>query len=247
MPRGTMKIGEVARIARVTPRTLRHYDAIGLLSPSGRSNGDYRLYSPTDLARLHQIRLYGALGMPLDAIKSILDREDFDARAALREHRERLALQIEHTTTQIATLDRLLAGDADLPPEELFAGFEAEAWMREAEHRWGDTPAWETAQRRTSEYGDREFRAIRQEHDALLEDYRRALNDGTDPASPTATALAERYRIHIDRWYYPLSKAAHAALSELYTADERFKATYERIAPGLARFVARSIVANANR
>jgi MerR family transcriptional regulator, thiopeptide resistance regulator len=50
-----LAIGALAKRAGLTVRTLHHYDAIGLLSPSGRSGGGYRLYAKADVMRLHQI------------------------------------------------------------------------------------------------------------------------------------------------------------------------------------------------
>ena len=66
-------VGEVAALARVTVRTLHHYDRIGLLVPSGRSEQGYRLYAYADLERLRQIRLLRELRFSLDAIGQMLD------------------------------------------------------------------------------------------------------------------------------------------------------------------------------
>ncbi len=71
-------VGQVAKLAGVTVRTLHHYDEIGLLTPSGRSGSGYRRYSEADLERLQLIRYYRELGFPLDEIAVILD----DRRAA---------------------------------------------------------------------------------------------------------------------------------------------------------------------
>jgi DNA-binding transcriptional MerR regulator len=65
-------IGEVAELGKVTTRLLRHYDEIGLLIPSGRSEAGYRLYSRADLERLQLILFYRALEFPLDAIRRLL-------------------------------------------------------------------------------------------------------------------------------------------------------------------------------
>jgi DNA-binding transcriptional MerR regulator len=54
-------VGEVARLARISVRTLHHYDGIGLLTPSARSAGGYRLYSETDLDRLRRVLFYREL------------------------------------------------------------------------------------------------------------------------------------------------------------------------------------------
>ena len=65
-------IGEVARLAHVSVRTLHHYDGIGLLTPSARSAAGYRLYSAEDLRSLQQILFYRELGFALDEIADIL-------------------------------------------------------------------------------------------------------------------------------------------------------------------------------
>ena len=67
-----LTIGEAARIAGVTVRTLHHYDDIGLLVPSERSAAGYRLYAAGDLERLQQILLYRELDLPLEAIRRLL-------------------------------------------------------------------------------------------------------------------------------------------------------------------------------
>ncbi|MEU4651709.1 MerR family transcriptional regulator [Nocardia fluminea] len=69
-------VAEIARMSGVTPRTLRYYDEIGLLSPAGiRSNG-YRVYEQEQLLRLQQILVLPELDMPLDDIAAILRRAD---------------------------------------------------------------------------------------------------------------------------------------------------------------------------
>ena len=61
-----LRIGDVARRTGLTHRTLRHYDELGLLVPSGRSGSDYRLYSGADLERLLAIQHLKSLGMGLE-------------------------------------------------------------------------------------------------------------------------------------------------------------------------------------
>ncbi|MFI7495581.1 MerR family transcriptional regulator [Kocuria sp. M4R2S49] len=67
-----MKIGEVADHARVSLRTLRHYDTIGLLPPSGRSDGGFRLYTETDYQRLETIRGMTALDWSLEQVTEVM-------------------------------------------------------------------------------------------------------------------------------------------------------------------------------
>lgn len=94
-----MLIGEVAARSGISARMLRHYDRIGLLSPSERTTGGYRDYSEADLRRLFHIENLRSLGLPLADIPAAL--ED-DTRAAtetidrmLRRTRERIAVLTE--------------------------------------------------------------------------------------------------------------------------------------------------------
>lgn len=77
----TMQIGELAERTGLSLRTIRHYDEIGLLVPSGRSDGGYRLYTEEDLDRLLLIRRMKPLGFSLESMKELLD-----AVAAYRDH-----------------------------------------------------------------------------------------------------------------------------------------------------------------
>lgn len=65
-------VGDVARAAHVTVCTLHHYDQLGLLRPSGRSETDYRLYTAGDLERLQQILFYKELGFGLDEVRKLM-------------------------------------------------------------------------------------------------------------------------------------------------------------------------------
>jgi len=70
---GLMQIGEVAERAGLSLRTLRHYDEIGLLTPSARSEGGFRLYTDDDLARLLVIRRMKPLGYSLEDMHDLME------------------------------------------------------------------------------------------------------------------------------------------------------------------------------
>lgn len=65
---------EFAKLAGVTVRVLHHYDRLGLLKPSYRSDAGYRLFSERDLVGLEQIVVLKFLGLPLKAIGTLLER-----------------------------------------------------------------------------------------------------------------------------------------------------------------------------
>jgi DNA-binding transcriptional MerR regulator len=107
----TWRIGEVAERTGLTRRTLRHYEELGLLTPSGRSWGDYRLYDEADLLRLLQIQNLKVLGLSLPEIGNALADPAMDAAATLRSH-------LAHLEERIADERRLaerLAGLAATP------------------------------------------------------------------------------------------------------------------------------------
>ncbi len=81
---GELRIGEVARLAATTPRTIRYYEEIGLLpTASGREPGAHRTYAEADVERLTELlRLKDLLGVSLEELKELVEAED--ARAALR-------------------------------------------------------------------------------------------------------------------------------------------------------------------
>ncbi len=65
-------IGELSRVAEVPTSTVRYYERAGLLQPSGRSAGNYRLYSAQELERLRFIRAAQATGFSLDDVRILL-------------------------------------------------------------------------------------------------------------------------------------------------------------------------------
>ena len=81
------KAQEFAERAGVTVRTLHHYDRLGLLAPSGRTEAGYRLYGDRDLVRLEQILALKFIGFPLREIRRLLKRDAKDLAGALRRQR----------------------------------------------------------------------------------------------------------------------------------------------------------------
>jgi len=106
-------VQQLARLAGVSPRTLRYYyyyyDQIGLLKPGATSVAGYRLYGPAEVDRLQQILFYRELGFSLDEIRRILSDPRFDPLEALREHRRRLLAQQERIARLIDNVEKTIA------------------------------------------------------------------------------------------------------------------------------------------
>ncbi len=242
-------VGEVSALAGISVRTLHHYDERGLLSPSARTDSGYRLYSESDLERLQEILGWRALGFSLDEIGSLLDETGHDRLSALRTQRELVNSELARLTRLARALDRAIATvehGNERQEETMFDGFDPSQYEDEARERWGHTDAYKESARRVASYGDgqwREIKAQAQEIERLFAELKRS---GQPAEGEPARAAAEQARLHIDRWFYSCSREMHLALGEMYVADPRFAAKYEKVEPGLATYVRDAIIANAS-
>jgi MerR family transcriptional regulator, thiopeptide resistance regulator len=236
-------VGQVAAFARVTVRTLHHYDEIGLLVPGDRSAAGYRRYSGNDLARLQRILFYRALGFGLDEITKILDDPDAEPIDHLRRQHALLTERAERLIELIGTVEKTMEAHAmgiRLTPDEMFEVFgddDPTEHAAEAEQRWGDTDAYRESARRTSAYSKDDWLRIRSEADAITRAFATAMQGGHPADSAEALAAARAHRAHIAQTYYALTPEMHRGLAEMYVADERFRRTYDDVAPGLAQYV----------
>jgi len=99
-----LKVGELARATGLTVRTLHHYDEIGLLAPSGRSESGYRLYSQSDVARLHGIQALRQMGLPLAEIAALLEGRGAGPQAIIEQQLHALDQEIAQATELRARL-----------------------------------------------------------------------------------------------------------------------------------------------
>ncbi|WP_406226162.1 MerR family transcriptional regulator [Streptomyces albidoflavus] len=246
-------VGQVAAVAGVTVRTLHHYDAIGLLSPSGRSAAGHRRYGDGDLDRLQRILFHRALGFALDEIAALLDDPDADPRAHLRRQHALLTDRIEtlrRMADAVAAAMEAAQMGINLTPEEkfeVFEGYDPDQYADEARQRWGHTDAYRESQRRTASYTKADWQRLKDEFDALHARVSELLAQGVPADAPEAMDAAEEHRRFIDGAHYPCDARMHTCLADMYVADPRFTATYEAIRPGLAQYLHDAIHANARR
>lgn len=109
-----LKVGELAQRAGLTVRTLHHYDAIGLLTPSGRSESGYRLYGQADVQRLHAIQTMRQMGLALNDITHLLEGDSVAPERIIGQQIRALDQQIAQATELRGRLtmlrDGLMAG-----------------------------------------------------------------------------------------------------------------------------------------
>lgn len=253
---GTMTVGRTAELVGVSVRTLHHWDQIGLVTPSGRTWSDYRLYDSADVARIHRVLVYREIGLPLAEISRVLDDPHSDPgehlhrqRTLLRERirrLERAALAVDEMIERTNAMTENTGGQTLTPEEqaEIFGTDWNPVWQDEARQRWGDTDAWAQSEARAQAMTPQQWRQVKQDHDALNADLAAAMDRGIEPGSQEAGTLAERHRDSISV-AYDCSHSMHVLLARMYTEDPRFTETYDKVAPGLAGWLRQIIEANA--
>jgi DNA-binding transcriptional MerR regulator len=230
-------IQDIARLAGTTSRTLRHYGQIGLLAPSRIGGNGYRYYDQDCLVRLQRILLLRELGLGLPAVAEVLDGQR-DTAGALRTHlklleqeRERIGRQIESVKTTL----RKTEGGEQLMAEEMFDGFDHTRYEQEVTERWG-RDAYEKGDRWWRSLGDAEKKAFQQRQLDIATDYGRAHLAGTSADSDEAQAITRRHFEWLSTTTSP-TKEHFIGLGEMYVADPRFTANYDRHGDGTAAFV----------
>lgn len=204
-------IGELAALTGVSVRTLRHYDQIGLLRPSGYTESGYRLYADADLLRLQQVLTLRYLGFSLREIGELLDRPELDQVEMLR--RQHSVLR-----SRIASLQRVEQSIGRLLERRIAAGqwdwalvAEASANTEQALARGGQHMTPEERKRLFEELGKEvtpeEISAVQRGWADLLGEVRASY--GLDAASPQAQALGDRWDALIQATF-----RGHTALME---------------------------------
>lgn len=115
------KVGDIAKLAGITVRTLRFYDQIGLFSPSGQTESGHRLYNESDLSRLHQILSLKELGLSLEEIKSALSGEQISPLEIVELQIDQIKQQIklqQKLLEQLRYVSKLMQGKAELTVED---------------------------------------------------------------------------------------------------------------------------------
>jgi DNA-binding transcriptional MerR regulator len=245
-------IQEVARLAGTTSRALRHYDDIGLLPPSRIAPNGYRHYDEAALVRLQRILLLRELGLGLEQIGGVLDRETGEVEALtahlawLEQEQQRLTRQIASVSHTITTLK----AEEPLMAQNMFDGFDHTQYKEEVEQRWGkDAYARSDAWWRSMSTDEKA--ALQAKVSQLSADWTEAATRGIPADSAEAQALAVR---HVD-WLRSIPgtpagdggnlKAYVTGLGDMYVADPRFGKNYGGL-PG-AEFVRDALHAYADR
>ena len=236
-------VKQLSKLAGITPRTLHYYDEIGLLTPSRVGENGYRYYAEEALLRLQQILFYRELDMPLEDIKTLMGRRDFDVLGALASHREALRRRIAHMERLIETVDRTilhLKGKKKMSQKQFFEAFsdEQQAEYEKEAMQMYDPATVKASAKKWKSYTAAEKQRSGAEGQAVDAALVAAMPHGA--ASHQAQAGVERWRRHLEYFWSP-NDAQLLGLAEGYNTDPRFKANFDKIDPGMAGFVREAV------
>jgi DNA-binding transcriptional MerR regulator len=236
-------IAQVARMSKVTSRTLRHYDEIGLLPPAWVGANGYRYYEREQLLRLQQILVMRELGVGLDAIAEIV-HQGRDQVEVLRLHHgwlvaerdrfQRLANTVSRTIEELEGGEQVGAKSMD----HWFEGFDpaTEKELREeARQRWGTERVGGTAAR-VADKSPRWWRDQREQWAAQLSALVELIDAGREPADAEVQDVIADHHQWISRYWTP-NRESYAGLGDVYAEYPRFRAKFDRTDPRLAEFL----------
>src|SRR5512145_2294036 len=238
MNRSMLTVKQLSKLAGVTPRTLHHYDEIGLLKPARVGDNGYRYYGDESVLQLQQILFYRELGIPLEDIKKIMGRRDFDVLGALRSHRDALQKQVKRLNRLLSTVDNTiehLKGNHAMSDKAYFEGFseeQQEKYAAEAEQMY-DPETVRASNRKWKTYSAAKKESILAEGNAIYTDMAAVMLKGA--SSREAQDIVERWRKHMDYFWTPKLDQL-LDLANGYNDDPRFKANFDKMHPKLAEF-----------
>lgn len=243
-------VQKLGNLTGVSTRTLRYYDEIDLLKPARKNSSGYRIYGQQEVDKLQHILFYRELGLELEQIKTIVNDPDLDYAEALEEHRKKLIakrMQLDLLITNVEKTISTKKGESTMTDKEKFEGFKQklvndneEQYGSEIRSEYGDELV-DQSNAKMLKMGEEQYQEFtRLEQQVLL-----SLADAVkteDPSSDAAQQTADLHRQWLGFTWPSYSKEAHRGLAEMYVADERFAAYYDKAHPGAAQFLHDAIV-----
>jgi MerR family transcriptional regulator, thiopeptide resistance regulator len=235
------RIGEVAAATGLTVRALHHYDEIGLLAASERSEAGYRLYSDADVRRLYGIVAFRRLGFALGEIGPLLDRDGGDPRTVVREQLARLDAELELKARLRNRLERLLGAleGADGAAPDLF--LQAIEGMTMAEQYYTPEQLAQLDERRR-ELGEDGMRRAEEEWADLIAEAEELRARGTDPSDPRVQAIAARWQELIEQ-FTGGDAGIRDSLKRMYESEGPERASRGMVKPELMAWMGRAFEA----
>lgn len=187
----SLRVGELAGRCGVSVRTLHHYDEIGLLRPTLRTEAGHRLYGEAEVRRLQSIVSLRELGLALEEIAGVLDRPDGTFLAVIERHRRALVDRIERQrrlVERLASVAERLRGAEDVSVEEVISTIEQTVLL--GDYYTEDQLAYLDSRR--GEVGEDRIREVEAQWKDIFARLQEAREAGSDAGSPEVQLIARQ-------------------------------------------------------
>ena len=234
------KVGELATATGLTVRTLHHYDEIGLLVPSERTDAGHRLYTGADVTKLYRIAALRSLGLSLDEIAAWFEQGD-DPTELVRRHLEEIERRLKLTARLRERLHNIL--DALEREEEP----DSEYFIRTVEvmsmHEKYYTPEQlEELEKRRNELGAEGMERAQKEWADLIAEVQAEKAAGTPSTDPKMRPLVERWQRLIEA-FTGGNPEIRASLQKMYETEGPEAASRGMVDPELMAYMGQAIEA----
>jgi len=236
-------IKQLALLANISVRTLHYYDEVGLLKPQRTKNG-YRQYEKQELLKLQQILFFRELDFSLEEIIKIIEKPGFDIIEALNKHKPLIKLRQKRLEKLIKTINKTIKymkKEQTIKDEELYDAFkdaDIKQYQQEVKKRWGNTGAYKQGMYRVSKMTKVEMEKMKEDGKKFTQLLADSMDKDIHDESVQAL-IAEHYKGI--QFFYDCPLEMYRNLGNMYVADPRFAAYYDKFRPGLSVFMQNAI------
>ncbi len=233
-----IKIGDLAKRTGISVRTLHHYDEIGLLSPSFRTESGHRLYTSEDALRLQQILSLKLFGFSLSQIQQWIETPERSPLNALELHLKVLKTELmekEKTLSQLERIVGVLKKGEEPDVEDLLDLIEDTNMIE----KYYSKEQLEQLSRRAQTLGEDGMIDVQLKWRVLIDKVRCEMAAGTDPSSEKVRTLANEWKSLINM-FTGGAPGISASLQRMYENEGSERASQNAIDRELSDYIARA-------
>ena len=234
-------VHEVSQLAGISVRTLHHYDAIGLLTPTTTTEAGYRLYDDDALERLQCILFFKELEFPLKDIKEILDSPNFERSKALEQQIELLTMKKEHLENLINLARGIqTTGVKKIMDFKAFDTKKMDDYAKQAKESYGSTTAYKEFEEKSKERTKEDEKSLGIGMMNIFAEIGKMLS--LEPSDEAVQAKVAELRAYITEHFYNCTPEILSGLGQMYAAGGEMTENINNYAgEGTAEFTAEAI------
>ena len=234
-------VQEVSKLAGISVRTLHHYDAIGLLTPTTTTEAGYRLYDDDALERLQCILFFKELEFPLKNIKEILDSPNFERNKALEQQIKLLTMKKEHLENLINLARGIQStGVKKIMDFKAFDTKKMDDYAKQAKESYGSTTAYKEFEEKSKERTKEDEKSLGIGMMNIFAEIGKMLS--LEPSDEAVQAKVAELRAYITEHFYNCTPEILSGLGQMYAAGGEMTENINNYGgEGTAEFTAEAI------